>query len=207
MFVEEHSDQFEGALITAAELNKDRGQTETPQAIIDAVMRAAVVRADRTNVRSLVDLRRLRKYAMGAVLVVAGYGLMCLAFPDTIGRHASRVMTPWQKQNEYQRNVAGAGSGQKLPVQFELSKGNSRLLRRQSFDLQAVLSRASGEPVLLNFRPAGQENLPWRSLPMKEIDKVNTFAGGWRMWTRTRSFMFPRDRIAHRFTRWMCTSS
>jgi len=179
MFVEEHSDQFEGALITAAELNRGNGEEQTPQAVVDAVMRAAVVRADRMNVRSLVDLRRLKKYGVTAVLLMAGYGLMCAAFPDTVGRHASRVLTPWQKTREDMRRM-GADGRMVLPVEFTLSKGDSKILRRENFDLQVTLSRASGDPVLLYFRPAGQENQQgggWRAIPMKEIEKLNTFTG------------------------------
>ncbi|MCL2646719.1 MAG: hypothetical protein FWD61_06905 [Phycisphaerales bacterium] len=177
MFVEEHSDQFEGALITAAELNhgKGGGESQTPQAIVDAVMRAAIARADHANVRSLVDLRRLKKYGVAAVLLLAGYGLMCIAFPD-VGRHASRVLVPWQRTREDMRRV-GPNGQMLLPVEFTLSKGNSKILRRESFDLQATLSRTSNDTVLLYFRPAAQENQPWRAIPMKEIEKLNTFAG------------------------------
>jgi hypothetical protein len=176
LFIEEHNEQFEGALITAAELHDHPNQTQTPQAIIDAVMRAAVTRADRANVGSVVDLGRLRKYGVIAVLLVAGYGALCLLFPDTVGRHASRVLAPWQR-NDGLKSVVAGGDPKNFPIQFTLSKTDARLLRRSTFDLQATLSRASDQPVVLNFRPTGQENLPWRIVPMQEIEKLNTFAG------------------------------
>jgi hypothetical protein len=177
LFVEEHSDQFEGALITATELKEGGASAgETPKSVIDAVMRAAVMRAEKGNVRSAVDWRRLKKYGLGAVFVMAGYGLVCLMFPNTIGRHASRVLAPWQKSaDELQRQKLAPG--QLAPLEFALSKGDSKVLRRSTFDLEATLSRASSQPVVLNFRPAGQANLPWRAIPMKEIEKLNTFSG------------------------------
>jgi hypothetical protein len=176
MFVEEHSSQFEGALITATELHTEKDRTTTPKAIIDAVMKAAVLRADKGNVRSAVDLRRLRKYGIVAVSLLAGYGAICLLFPNTIGRHASRVLAPWNRNAE-ETGRHRLAPGELAPLQITLSKTDSKILRRQTFDLHATLSRASGQPVVLNFRPAGQSNLPWRAIPMKEIEKLNTFAG------------------------------
>ncbi len=176
LFVEEHSDHFEGALITATELERN-GAPGTPKAITDAVVAAAVSRAGGMNVRSVVDLRRLKKYAMAAVAVVAAYGAMCLLFPETIGRHARRVMAPWHRTSEDSRDRFAGGGGKLGPVEFTLSRGDSKILRRGSFGLEATLSHASGEPVVLNFRPAGQANQPWRSVPMKEIERLNSFTG------------------------------
>lgn len=176
LYIEEHSDKFEGSLMTAAELGTRKASIhcETPKAMTDAIIAAATHRAEGMSVRAVLDFGRLRKYALVAVGMLAIYGGMALAFPDRIGHHASRVLTPWQIKTEDQVRPAAA-PGEVEPITFALSRGDSKVLRNSTFDLEATLSRRSDDPVVVRFRRLGQENAPWSEVAMSPIERVNGF--------------------------------
>ena len=185
LYVEEHRKDFEGALMTAAEFG--RGDRATPEqaGMIAAVVDEAAARASRVNLPGVVDLRRLRKYGLAAAILLVVYAGMCVLFPQTVGHHAARVLTPWRPTPE-DLGVSGEGvtpaarpfqEAMKLPIQFTLSKGDTRLPRGGEFALEATLSRPADGPVVLRFRAAADgEKAPWRELPMKEVDRLNGFA-------------------------------
>ena len=177
MFVEEHNDQFEGSLITATEFGRPsaRNSAQAPAYFIDAVIDSAIRRAQQINVRSILDFRRLRKYGLAALAVLAGYGVLCVAVPD-MGRHAGRVLIPWRTGADDRAAILRA-AGLKAPVTFELSKNNADIQRGSTFEVEAVLSRHSDDPVSLNFRPASDAQGNWRTVPMAEMDKLNAFKG------------------------------
>jgi hypothetical protein len=200
LFVEEHNDKFEGSLITAAELfmkgrdvagrhGRDARATHgqdahatahaaelaaepaTPADMVEAVVQSALARADKLRAASVVDFRRLRKYGVAAIFVLAVYGLMCLTVPG-VGRHASRVLAPWQATAD---DLSGVPLMNR-PITFTLSKGDTSVLRGSALDLEAVLSRPTEDPVTLNFRLAGDASAPWRSLAFADAQKHNGFA-------------------------------
>ena len=175
LFIEEHNERFEGSLITATEYGGPSAKSTAPGPFVDAVIRSAVQRAKTINLRTILDLRRLRKYGVAALAVLAGYGVLALAVPD-VTRHAGRVLAPWQKRAEDLQALDRA-TLMKMPITFKLSKGDTSQLRGAAFELEAVLSRRSDEPVTLNFRPAGDTKGNWRVVPMQEIDKLNGFKG------------------------------
>ncbi|MFB3891846.1 MAG: DUF4175 family protein [Phycisphaerae bacterium] len=182
LFVEEHNDKFEGALITAAEFSlphkaasasADAAAAEVPASFIDAVARAATERAEKLRTLSILDLGRLKKYGLAAVAVLAIYGVMCLAFPQPVGHRVSRILLPWHIGQE---DVALLPPEQQ-PIEFlgQQLQADTRILRGSAFDLEIALSRRSDDPVVLSFRPAGDEKTPPRTLMMTEIEKLNGF--------------------------------
>ncbi len=173
MFIEEHNDKFEGALITAAEFGSPGATSIASKPFVDAVVRSAVQRAKTINVRAILDFRRLRKYGIAALAVLAAYGVLAIAVPD-VTRHAGRVLAPWHKRSEDMVALDRAAL-MRRPITFRLSKENTDLLRGASFDLEAVLSRRSDNPVQINFRPAADVKGEWRMLAMQEMDKLNGF--------------------------------
>lgn len=188
LFIEEHNDKFEGSLITATELVDPQAKATRegiPQAFVDAVIRSATGRAETTNIRGVVELRRLRKYGLAAVVVLAAYGAMCLTVPG-FAHHASRVLAPWNLGKDDEQKMDRLHLRPKN-IQISLSHtgkpinaGGASVLRGSAFDLEAVLSDRSDEAVVLNFRPVADASksgaqAAWRTLPMGEIDKVNGF--------------------------------
>ena len=175
MFVEEHNDKFEGSLITATEFAGPAARSEAPAFFIDAVIASAIQRAHQVSIRSILDFRRLRKYGFAALAVLAGYGVMAVFAPDYVTQHMKRVIAPWKVRAEDQR-VLDQATLMKMPITFTLSRGHSSILRGSNFELEAVLSRHSDDPVSLNFKSAGTAG-NWRVLPMTEIEKLNAFTG------------------------------
>ncbi|MDD5350295.1 MAG: hypothetical protein PHQ12_08810 [Chthoniobacteraceae bacterium] len=175
LYIEEHRRELDGILITAAEYGPKRGGiTGNQAALVDTVMEEAIARA-RVSAHRVVDLSRLKKYGVGAVAGTVLFGVLGILFPHAVGHHIARVVEPWTPTAEdvAKRNARPAAPG---PLRFAFSKGDTSLARGTSFDLEVTLSRASGLPVELNFRPrtAGAQ---WQTLPMKEIEKLNGFQG------------------------------
>jgi len=181
LYVEEHRKEFQGALMTAAEFGRGRDLAPGQARMIAAVLAAATRRAEGVNLKGIASLRRFRKYAVAAAILLAVYGGLCVLFPQSVGHHASRVLAPWRLMPEDLPAGGGPGAGvqeaAKPPITFTLSKTNVRLPRGGQLDLEAVLSRAPAGPVVLHFRPSAEGAAGrWRDMPMKEIDKLNGFA-------------------------------
>ena len=175
LYVEEHSPEFEGALMSAAEFGPEEALPPEQAKIIDAIIAAAASRAERFDLRSAIDLSRLRKYGVAAGVVLAGYIMLGVAFPTTVGHHAGRLLRPWKATAEDQR-LREHKKLMKTPLEFALSRENSRILRGSAFDLEVGLSRPSEAPIVLLFRSVVDEYAEdWRLIPMEEIEKLNTY--------------------------------
>ena len=175
MYVEEHNPSFEGALIAAAEFRQGHWLSDQQAALVDAIIHEAAARAERIDLRTVLDFSRLRKYGVAAIVVVAAYVGAGVLFPRTVGKHAARVLKPWEATEEDRAFVQRVRT-ERLPIAFALSQGDVSLLRGSPFELEVELSRESSHPVLLHFRaaaPGGKTR--WRTLPMKEIEKLNGF--------------------------------
>ena len=175
LFVEEHDARFEGALIAAAEFRSAEHLAGRQAQLVDEIIAAAAARAQRIDLRKVIDLSRLKKYGVAALVVVLFYGGVGLLFPGTAGRHAARVLTPWHPTSE-DRPEARPAPVELPPIQLTLSRHDESILRGTPFELEATLSRPSYQPVLLHFRAAtGDSQTRWRHLAMKEAQKLNTF--------------------------------
>jgi hypothetical protein len=187
LYVEEHNPEFEGALMSAAEFGPRGGSSAVEQELVRAIVREAVRRAEGHDLRSVVDIRRLKKYGAAAVLLGVFYLGMGLLFPDSFGYHATRIMFMGPPEAD-----AASGPAEEkllrereklLPLEITLSATDSRILRGTPFDVEATLSRRSPDRVLMHFRPAAVagpvgdlgRGSGWRELPMEEIEKINTF--------------------------------
>ena len=174
LYVEEHDPRFEGSLMAAAEFRQTQWRSDQQAELVDAIIAEAAARAERIDLRAVLDLSRLRKYGAAAALVVVGYLAIGLLFPKAVGHHAVRVVRPWQATPEDLARVERARL-EREPIRIGLSREDTRLLRGTPFELEVALSRASRDPVLLHFRAADQGR--WRHLVMMEMDKLNGFEG------------------------------
>jgi hypothetical protein len=178
LFVEERNPGFEGALMTAAEYRDGAGAPPEQARLIEAVLREAVRRGSRLDLRRLIPLGRLRKYALAAALVVSGYLLMAGLFGESFGYHFRRLARPWAREAADNGRAAlpGRGGAPREPIRFRLSPGSSSIARGQSFGLEAVLSRFPERPVVFRFRPAQADaGAPWMELAMRELDRLNAY--------------------------------
>ena len=173
LFVEEHDDRFEGALIAAAEFHRAEHLQGRQAAIVDSIIAEAAQRARHINIRTVLDFTRLRKYGVALAVVLACYAAGSALFPETVAHHASRVLRPWRSAAEQ----APGTRHEDGPVAFVLSEQDTRLLRGTPFELTATLSRTPDAPVLLHFRPAAEQaaRSRWRTLAMEKSEKLHTF--------------------------------
>ena len=175
LYVEEHNPSFEGALVAAAEFRQGHWLSDQQAMLVDAIIHEAAQRAERIDLRTVLDLSRLRKYGIAAVALVVAYVGASVLFPGTVGKHAARVLKPWETTAD-DRAFVDRIRRETLPITFALSQGDVSLLRGSPFELEVELSRESTHPVLLHFRaaaPGGKTR--WRTLPMKEVEKLNGF--------------------------------
>lgn len=178
LYVEEHNPGFEGALIAAAEFGR-QAPAEGRAEIVATILAEAERRAAHFDARSVTRLLRLRKYAWSAASVVAAYGLASLVFPQTVGRHAVRVIAPWRAPNTQQAVGFVAAVPVKPDIAFALSSTNADVLRGAAFRIEAALSRDPDATVQIHFRSCGESasSSRWYAAAMKSVEKVRTYEG------------------------------
>ena len=170
LYVEEHRGEFQGALMTAAEFGHATDVSPAQARLIAAAMDAAVARASKLNMRSVVTLRRFRKYGVAAAVLLVAYVGTCLVFPQSVGRHAARVLTPWRVTAEDLARQAGPAGrpfeeAARQPIVFTLSQGDVRLASGGQFDLETLLSRPTDDTVRLHFRSVAAGTWSGGALP------------------------------------------
>jgi len=103
LYVEEHSSEFEGALLAATEFGPAALPDDLDYPLVQSILREAELRAKEFDVRSAVDLSRLRKYGALAALVCLLYVGIGVLFPEPVSRHAKRILVPWEEEHEPER--------------------------------------------------------------------------------------------------------
>ena len=181
MYIEEHRNDLDGLLITAAEYGRKReglvdGKTESRADLVDLIVNEASSRA-RTAASQTVDFSRLKKYGIGAAAGLGIYVLLGSLFPNAVGHHLGRVLQPWLATAE-DSPKRPTGPAPLEPIRFSLTNGDASLARGASVDFEASLSRTAEKPVVLNFRPRAQGDAgAWQHLPMTAIEKLNGYQG------------------------------
>ncbi len=176
LYVEEHDPRFEGALVSAAEFRDSQFLSAQEVGLVEAIIASAASRAERLDLRRVIDLSRFRKYGVAAAVVLVAYLAAGIGFPAAVGHHAVRVLRPWEPTQE-DRPAIETPPEAKPPIAFTLSRQDTSLLRGTPFDLEATLSRAPEAPVFLHFRSlaAEQGQTRWCHLPMAEVERLNGF--------------------------------
>ena len=176
IYLEERSPEFEGSLIAAAEFGPDVAFQGRQTEIIDLILREAVHRVERFDLRKAIDLSRFHKYGVVAAALVSIYLSLGLLMPDVARTRLARLVAPW-KLTEEEEAARKSAALKVRPVAFILSSGDTEILRGSTFELEAVLSRQASDPVLFHFRSFGEvgTDSAWKMIPMKELEKLNTF--------------------------------
>lgn len=176
LYLEERNPEFEGALIAAVEFGADRDLTLRQREIIEGILREAVLRVEHFDLSKALDFRRFRKYGILALALLALYGVLMVAVPESVGRHMARVVAPWKTTPE---EIAALQLVEELkkPISFSLSRGDTRMLRGSTFNLEATLSRKSNAPVHFHFRSIGASgaDASWKELPMQAVERLNGY--------------------------------
>ncbi|NCO43772.1 MAG: hypothetical protein GW892_34330 [Armatimonadetes bacterium] len=175
LYVEEHSSEFEGALLAATEFGPAALPDDLDYPLVQSILREAELRAKEFDVRSAVDLSRLRKYGALAALVCLLYVGIGVLFPEPVSRHAKRILVPWEE--EVAPGAVEATAPEIPPIEFALSHTNAKLLRGTSFMLEATLSRKPEGPVNFHLRPVGAKGAEtkWQVVPMEPVERLRTY--------------------------------
>ena len=187
LYVEEHDEGFEGALMTAAEFADKPGLSSLQAGMIGAVVTEAQRRAQRDDPRHVVPLARLHKYGVLALLLLAAYSGGLFAIRDTVGVTVQNVVTPWRLTTVDIRRQQGDAPEQPSVAPMEIHlvattpavrpDGSIHLPRGGTLDIEAALSRSPDQPVSLLFRPAAAgPQAAFEKLSMQQIEKINGFA-------------------------------
>ncbi len=180
LLIEERAEQAQGAVISAVECSrqqrKGRGAARPAGLygfLVNFLVDDAVARIDRTPLRVVSNLRRLRKHVLIALGLLVVFVATTLTFPKWSGR-GQRVLTPWVRIAE-EKELARIAREEKAaleaqlygPISFEVAPGDVKLLRGRGLRVQAKLSRTPPEaPVLLCRPKAGGD---WEPLRMWEV--------------------------------------
>lgn len=187
LYVEEHDEGFEGALMTAAEFADKPGLSSLQAGMIGAVVTEAQRRAQRDDPRHVVPLARLHKYGVLALLLLAAYSGGLFVIRDTVGVTVQNVVTPWRLTTVNIRRQQGDAPEQPSVAPMEIHlvattpavrpDGSIHLPRGGTLDIEAALSRSPDQPVSLLFRPAAAgPQAAFEKLSMQQIEKINGFA-------------------------------
>ena len=176
LYIEEHQQQADGALLTATTFGREKSgaSNAVSRFIVETVMQSAVTRAGSLKLSELLDLSKLRKYGIAALVVMLLLGLSAVKFSNLFGRSVNRLLLPWEVSEDDRKNQRGL-SGEPA-IQFELSTdAGDRLLRGAAITIKARLSirPGAGVPVELKYRAGGTD---FHSVKLDEIEELNTFA-------------------------------
>ncbi|MGD0088805.1 MAG: DUF4175 family protein [Planctomycetota bacterium] len=178
LYIEERQQETEGALLSATAFGKGDGQGKHSSAlynfIIVNIVAAAVTKAGSIQLSKLLDVRKLRKYAIAAGLVLLFFGLSAVRFSSFFGARATRLLLPWQVTDEDRRAMGTLLDGEpKIDFEVAITPGE-RVLRGSAVTVKAKLSRSPREEVCIKFRTKG--TIEFQQLKMEEIEELNSFA-------------------------------
>ncbi|MCY3017408.1 MAG: hypothetical protein NTW87_00035 [Planctomycetota bacterium] len=177
LYIEERQQETEGALLSATTFGKgdDKSSSALYNFIVETIVSAAVTKAGSIQLSKLVDVRKLRKYAIAAVIVLLFFGLSAFKFSSFIGARATRLLMPWQVTDEDRRAMGTLLNGEpKILFEVDITPPGGRVLRGSAIGVKAKLSRTPREDVCIKFRTKG--TIEFQQLKMEEIEELNSFA-------------------------------
>ena len=176
LYIEERQQETEGALLSATAFGKGGGKSSSAlyNFIVENIVYAAVTKANSIQLSKLLDVRKLRKYAIAAGIVLLFFGLSAFKFSSFFGTRATRLLMPWQVTDEDRRAMGTLLDGEPM-IEFEVAiTPGQRVLRGSAIGVKAKLSRSPREDVCIKFRTKGA--IEFQQLKMEEIEELNSFA-------------------------------
>ncbi len=172
LYLEQRNPEFEGSLIAAAEFGPQQYSGRVAE-IVESILDQAILRAGRFDVRKAIDLGRLKKYGVVALVLIGVYVVAAITMPQAVSRRFARVLTPWKPVPQDVEQVAQAPKALE-PLTLAVNLGDTSLVRGGALSLQASANRRPNETVNFHFRSlaAGGE---WKLVPMGEADQLNTY--------------------------------
>ncbi len=177
MYIEERQVDTEGALLTATSVGLATGGEKSPMHdfIVENIVQSAVAKAGQIQLSRVLNLAKLRKYAIAACVLLLFFGISALRYSTFFARYAGRLLMPWHMTEEdLKANGALIDDGPKISFVVSINPGGTRVMRGATVKVKAKLSMMPSSDVYLQFRSAG--NVSFQPLKMDEVDELNTFA-------------------------------
>lgn len=173
LYLEQRNPEFEGSLIAATEFGPQSYTGRVAQ-IVDSILDQAVDRVGRFDLKRAIDLSRLRKYGVVAMVLLGVYVIAAVTMPDRVSRRFARVFTPWKPLPQEVDPNQPPRQPELPPIELTLASGDTSLVRGGTLQLQASTSRTPQGNVAFHFRSlsAGGE---WKMLNMTETDKLHAY--------------------------------
>jgi hypothetical protein len=177
LYIEERQGEMNGAMMSATSLAHEAGgggRSPIYRFIVDTVLESAIQKAGAIRIARLVNLGRLRKYALAALGVALLFSFSALRYSHFFGNHANRLLMPWESsQDDLQKLRALDQTPPRINFSVTLDPASGRILRGSALNVKAQLSQTAASGVILKFRNKGA--LEFHSLKMAEIDELNSF--------------------------------
>jgi len=163
LYIEERSSEAEGAVISALECAREpRGGLH--RFIAGFLMDDAVRRIDRTSVRMLSNLGRLRKHLLVAFGLLAAFAVTSLSFPGHTWQRSERIIAPWEsilrKQEEAQMHTEAEIVHLRHAnrrIEFDVLPKGMAILRGKGVEFTVTLSREPAENPVFHYQFAGSD--------------------------------------------------
>jgi hypothetical protein len=177
MYIEERQLDTEGALLTATSVGRESSGNATPvhDFIVANIVQSAVSKAGAIQLSRVLNLAKLRKYGIAALIVLLFFGISALRYSSFFSHQAGRLLMPWHMTDEdLKASGALVDDGPKLTFDLTLNPATNRILRGTVLKVKAKLSALPQADVVLNFRTKGA--VTFQKLHMDEVDEINTYA-------------------------------
>lgn len=192
LFIEENNERYEGAFIAAAEFGSRADGSPEQQAIVRAIMDAAVELAGRFDPVDAVRTVRWGKYGVGLAALLALYTVAGVFQPVTLRENALKTVNPFYVK-KLPGNVLAPSAQAARAVAARAVAGSLQMAltcdgrplaevtpvkRGARFGIEATFNRDPAEserPVRFNFRPQASADAKPQNLPLAPIEKVYGF--------------------------------
>ena len=176
LYIEEREQATEGALLSATTFGKQTGATSAIYGyIVEHIVNSAVEKAGAIQLGRILNVAKLRKYAIAALVVLLFFGVSALRYSSFFGKHAMRMLMPWNMTDEDKKAEGSLiDPGTRMSFELTMNAPKNRLLRGSALKVKAKLSQMPESDVVLSFGTKG--SVAFQRLKMDEIDELNGFA-------------------------------
>ncbi len=168
LYIEEHSAQAEGSVISALECSTHSSlatrHSSLSSFIATLLVGDAVRRIDQTGSRAFGNLGRLRKHLLAALGLLAVFTITSVAFPRYTRAKGELILLPWESIRREREDASYEARRREAherfvnrPIEINVLPKGMTLLRGKGIEFTATLSRDPLTPPVFHYQVAGAE--------------------------------------------------
>ncbi|MBA2482535.1 MAG: hypothetical protein H0V44_17870 [Planctomycetes bacterium] len=174
LYIEERQQGAGGALLAATTFGRTAAEDHGAvyRSIVGSIVATAASQAGGLRLSRVLDLARLRKYVLTAIVLLCFCAVSAFKFSTS---RVQRLLMPWQASKEDLASTSSASEERKaIEFRIVIDPQDHRVARGSSLRVKATLSGATSTDVSLRFRSSGSTG--YKTLAMDQIDELDTFA-------------------------------